>query len=79
MNPFSIKTPQTLTPESIASLFVDVFSDFPRILSQEHTFIQGARGTGKSMMLRYLEPLVQLAAHQVKAVSELKEILKKTF
>lgn len=71
MNPFSIKTPETLTPENIASLFVDVFSDFPRILAQEHTFIQGARGTGKSMMLRYLEPLVQLAAHQVNAVSEL--------
>ncbi|MFI8736647.1 hypothetical protein ACIGKM_12105 [Ectopseudomonas toyotomiensis] len=72
MNPFSIKTPETLTPENIASLFVDVFSDFPRILAQEHTFIQGARGTGKSMMLRYLEPLVQLAARQVSEVSELK-------
>ena len=71
MNPFSIKTPETLTPENIASLFIDVFSDFPRILAQEHTFIQGARGTGKSMMLRYLEPPVQLAAHQVQAVSEL--------
>lgn len=71
MNPFSIKTPETLTPEKIASLFIDVFSDFPRILSQEHTFIQGARGTGKSMMLRYLEPPVQLAAGKVKSASEL--------
>lgn len=71
MNPFSIKTPETLTPENIASLFIDVFSDFPRILSQEHTFIQGARGTGKSMMLRYLEPKVQLAANQVDNVSDL--------
>lgn len=71
MNPFSIKTPETLTPEKIASLFIDVFSDFPRILSQEHTFIQGARGTGKSMMLRYLEPPVQIAAGKVKSASEL--------
>src|SRR5690554_3195346 len=71
MNPFSLKTPEMLTPENIASLFVDVFSDFPRILAQEHTFIHGARGAGKSMMLRYLEPAVQLAANKVKNSSEL--------
>lgn len=71
MNPFSIKTPETLNPESIADLFIDVYSDFPRLLAPEHTFLHGARGTGKSMMLRYLEPQVQLAAHKVKSAREL--------
>lgn len=70
-NPFSVKTPETLSAEDIASLFVDVFSDFPRLLAPEHTFLHGARGTGKSMMLRYLEPEVQIAANKVTAASEL--------
>ncbi|NQZ26212.1 MAG: hypothetical protein HRT55_07850 [Colwellia sp.] len=71
-NPFEVKTPETLTPEDIASLFIDVFTDFPRLLAAEHTFLNGPRGSGKSMMLRYLEPKVQLAAHKVKKTSELK-------
>ena len=37
-NPFEVKTPETLTPEDIASLFIDVFTDFPRLLAAEHTF-----------------------------------------
>ncbi|ALO35289.1 hypothetical protein CMT41_11580 [Colwellia sp. MT41] len=71
INPFSVKTPETLSPKDIASLFIDVFSDFPRLLGAEHTFLHGARGTGKSMMLRYLEPCVQLAAGKVEKISEL--------
>jgi len=71
LNPFSVKTPETLTPENIASLFIDVFSDFPRLLTPEHTFLHGARGTGKSMMLRYMEPQVQLAAKVVSVPSKL--------
>ena len=70
-NPFSVKTPETLKAEDIAKLFIDVFSDFPRLRDPEHTFLHGTRGTGKSMMLRYLEPHVQLAAHKVKKASEL--------
>lgn len=70
-NPFSVKTPETLTPEDIASLFIDVFSDFPRLLATEHTFLHGPRGSGKSMMLRYLEPQVHLAAGKVQNANEL--------
>lgn len=70
-NPFSVKTPETLNAEDIAKLFIDVFSDFPRLLDPEHTFLHGTRGTGKSMMLRYLEPSVQLAAQKVKQANEL--------
>ena len=71
MNPFAVKTPETLNSDDIASLFIEVYTDFPRLLAQEHTFLNGARGTGKSMMLRYLEPQVQIAAHKVKSASDL--------
>ena len=71
MNPFAVKTPETLNSDDIASLFIDVYTDFPRLLAQEHTFLNGARGTGKSMMLRYLEPQVQIAAHKVNSASDL--------
>ncbi|EHH1226312.1 hypothetical protein J7G27_002584 [Vibrio vulnificus] len=71
INPFSVKTPETLSPEDIASLFVDVFSDYPKLLHTEHTFLHGARGTGKSMMLRFMEPKVQIAAGKVNTVSNL--------
>ena len=70
-NPFSVKTPETLEAEDIAKLFIDVFSDFPKLLDPEHTFLHGTRGTGKSMMLRYLEPHVQLAANKVTKAREL--------
>jgi hypothetical protein len=71
INPFSVKTPETLTSKDIATLFIDVFSDFPKVLESNHTFIHGARGTGKSMMLRYLEPKVQLEAGKVQKYSDL--------
>ncbi|MEZ8825178.1 hypothetical protein AB6E04_12495 [Vibrio amylolyticus] len=71
INPFSVKTPENLSPVDIASLFVDVFSDYPKVLQPEHTFLHGARGTGKSMMLRFMEPSVQIAAGKVDNISEL--------
>lgn len=70
-NPFSVKTPETLGAEEIANLFIDVYSDFPRLLETAHTFLHGTRGTGKSMMLRFLEPSVQLAARKVSEASQL--------
>jgi hypothetical protein len=60
-NPFSVKTPETLDADEIAHLFVDVFTDFPKLLEPGHTFLHGPRGSGKSMMLRYLEPDVKFA------------------
>ena len=70
-NPFAVKTPESLNPKEVADLFIDVFSDFPKIKDIGHTFIHGARGTGKSMMLRYLEPSVQLCAGKVKRIEDL--------
>ena len=56
INPFQIKTPEKLSPDEVASLFVDVFTDYQKIKAQGHTFILGPRGIGKSMNFRYIEP-----------------------
>lgn len=54
-NPFQITTPEGLTAEETVSLFVDVFTDLPRVTDQGHVLMAGPRGVGKSMMLRYLQ------------------------
>ncbi|MEN6292195.1 MAG: hypothetical protein ABFD07_09325, partial [Methanobacterium sp.] len=54
-NPFQITTPEDLSAEEAFSLFVDVFTDFQKVLSPGHIFLSGPRGVGKSMMLRYLQ------------------------
>jgi len=61
-NPFKITTPEDLTAEETVRLFVDVFTDFYQITDPGHVLMKGPRGTGKSMMLRYLEPDCQCLA-----------------
>jgi hypothetical protein len=56
IKPFAFHTPEDLTAETVKSLFVDVFSDFTAVEKPGHTFLHGPRGSGKSMMFRYLEP-----------------------
>ena len=58
-NPFEVQTPENLTPTEVAALFENVFADMPLINKTGHTFIHGPRGSGKSMMFRYLLPEVQ--------------------
>ena len=55
-NPFQITTPEDLTAEEMVKLFVDVFSDFQKVIDPGHVFLMGPRGVGKSMMFRYLQP-----------------------
>src|SRR5436190_3413993 len=55
-NPFAVRTPESLEPNYVNSVFVDVFTDFLEVPQVGHTFIRGPRGSGKSMMFRYLEP-----------------------
>jgi len=55
-NPFSVQTPEDIPAKDVISLFVDVFSDFHHIPHPGHTFLNGPRGSGKSMMFRFLEP-----------------------
>ena len=55
-NPFQITTPEDLTAQETVSLFVDVLTDFQKIIDPGHVFLIGPRGTGKSMMFRFLQP-----------------------
>lgn len=61
-NPFQITSPEDLSAEETISLFVDVFTDFQKIVDPGHVFLIGPRGTGKSMMFRYLQPDCQCIA-----------------
>lgn len=70
-NPFDERTPDSLSSSDAAKLFVDVYTDFHKVKEAGHTFIHGPRGTGKSMMLRYLEPDVQIAAGNVENYKQL--------
>ncbi|QOX63293.1 hypothetical protein FRZ06_07995 [Anoxybacterium hadale] len=54
-NPFQITTPENLDAQTTVSLFVDVFTDFPKVIDPGHVFLTGPRGVGKSMMFRYLQ------------------------
>lgn len=58
-NPFVVESPEKLTSEQLVNLFVGEYTDIETIKRQKHTFIWGSRGSGKSMMLRYLEPQCQ--------------------
>jgi hypothetical protein len=55
-NPFTVQTPEDISAEDTLALFVDVFSDFHRVPYPEHFFLHGPRGSGKSMMFRFLQP-----------------------
>lgn len=55
-NPFEFKNPDAIPPEDIIDLFVPVFGEYYNIPLVGHTFINGARGSGKSMMFRYMMP-----------------------
>jgi hypothetical protein len=61
-NPFAVHTPEDMPAADVVSLFVDVFTDFYQIPRRGHTFLNGPRGSGKSMMFRYLEPDAQSLA-----------------
>lgn len=54
-NPFQITTPEDLSAKETVDLFVDVFTDFSKIIDSGHMFLSGPRGIGKSMMFRYLQ------------------------
>ncbi len=58
-NPFVVESPEKLGPGQIVDLFVEKFTQLETVKQRRHTFVWGSRGSGKSMMLRYLEPQCQ--------------------
>lgn len=55
-NPFEVKTPEGISAQDVHELFVNVFTDFYQVPKIGHTFLNGSRGSGKSMMFRYMMP-----------------------
>ncbi|MES5099533.1 hypothetical protein ABUK73_14995 [Agrobacterium sp. BA1120] len=70
-NPFGVQNPEHVDPEYIARNFVEVWTDFPRLKEHSNTFVHGARGTGKSMLLRSLEPRVMILKQEASKLKEL--------
>jgi hypothetical protein len=69
-SPFEYTTPEAIPAKDIIDLFVPVFGEYFNVPSAGHTFINGPRGCGKSMMFRYMEPDCQSIVEK-KKVSEL--------
>ncbi len=55
INPFSNDYPENMSNDLIKELFVDEFVNLSNVLNRNHHFIWGARGSGKSMLFRYIE------------------------
>ena len=54
-NPFTVKTPETMTAQEVVDLYVPI-SEYFDIQGSGHVFVHGHRGCGKSMMFRLLAP-----------------------
>lgn len=64
-SPFEYTTPDAIPAKDIIDLFVPVFSEYFNVPSAGHTFINGPRGCGKSMMFRYMSPECQIIAQDI--------------
>jgi hypothetical protein len=64
LNPFTVQTPEGMTAEDTVNLFIDILGDYPKILHEGHLFLHGPRGSGKSMIFRYLMPDCQKIKYQ---------------
>lgn len=71
--PFDYSSPDGITPQDIVDLFVPVFGEYYNIPTRNHTFINGARGSGKSMIFRFMEPECQ-QIYELETNSKKKEI-----
>lgn len=55
-NPFAVFTPEALDPALVVDLFVQEIPEYGLIRQPGHAFLNGPRGSGKSMIFRFLEP-----------------------
>ena len=59
-NPFAVFTPEALEPLVVVDLFVQEIPEYGLIRQPGHAFLNGPRGSGKSMVFRFLEPDCQM-------------------
>ncbi len=64
INPFAVESPEKLTATEIVELFVSEHTEIDTVKQKKHTFIWGTRGSGKSMMFRYMEPACQIIINE---------------
>lgn len=55
-NPFAVFTPEGLSAETVVSIFSTDMPGLGNIEEPGHAFVIGTRGSGKSILFRYLEP-----------------------
>lgn len=55
-NPFTVFTPEGLTADRVIAIFSTEMPGLGNIESAGHAFVIGTRGSGKSILFRYLEP-----------------------
>ena len=55
-NPFSVFTPEGLSAERVVAIFSTEMPGLGNIENAGHAFVIGTRGSGKSILFRYLEP-----------------------
>lgn len=64
-NPFAIISPEDLNAIQADQLFVELYSNFPEITREGNSLIMGARGCGKSMMIRCSLPDVLMLRKKI--------------
>lgn len=55
-NPFAVVSPEEMKAEKAAQLFVEMYSDYPQIKRPGNIIMTGARGCGKTMLIRCCSP-----------------------
>lgn len=55
-NPFAVVSPEEMNATKAAELFVEMYSDYPQIKRPGNIIMTGARGCGKSMLIRCCLP-----------------------
>lgn len=58
-NPFEHFYPENLSSKDIHSLFVKEYTEHNSLTAFKHTIVEGSRGSGKSMLFKFLEPACQ--------------------
>jgi len=58
-NPFEHFYPDDISPKDTHSLFVKEYTEHNSLTAYKHTMVEGSRGSGKSMLFKFLEPACQ--------------------
>lgn len=64
-NPFTVLTPEHMGAQEVHALFVQPFTQFNKLCEPGHAMLNGGRGSGKSMIFRFLLPDCQCLVHEV--------------